>query len=270
MHERRRSPHHATRSRARRRPSPRRLQDVHARRRDELRILHGHAGSRLAPKTTASLVALAKDGYFDDTILHRVVPGFVIQGGDRRQAGSGRRCSTRRRAPSDAALHEGRRGDGEVRRSASRHGRRPVLGGHGSRMQACRRSTRWSVRSRTAWTPAERIDALGSVTATVAAVIVSSVTVGEKLTMPVAAVVLAAGAASRFGSPKQRLLLPPSSSGSRTPGSTRSVVVKGAHELLVLLEHSPARVVPCPDLETRPGASLHCGSRRWRTTSRRP
>jgi peptidyl-prolyl cis-trans isomerase B (cyclophilin B) len=44
---------------------------------------------KLAPKTSASLVALAKDGYFDDTIFHRVVPGFVIQGGDPSQSGSG-------------------------------------------------------------------------------------------------------------------------------------------------------------------------------------
>ena len=43
----------------------------------------------LAPKAGASLVALAKDGYFDDTIFHRVVPGFVIQGGDPSQSGSG-------------------------------------------------------------------------------------------------------------------------------------------------------------------------------------
>jgi len=43
----------------------------------------------LAPKTTASLVGLAKDGYFDDTIFHRVVPGFVIQGGDPSQTGAG-------------------------------------------------------------------------------------------------------------------------------------------------------------------------------------
>jgi cyclophilin family peptidyl-prolyl cis-trans isomerase len=42
-----------------------------------------------APRTTASLVALARDGYFDETIFHRVVPGFVIQGGDPTQTGSG-------------------------------------------------------------------------------------------------------------------------------------------------------------------------------------
>lgn len=42
-----------------------------------------------APKTAASLVALAGAGYFDDTIFHRVVPGFVIQGGDPTQTGGG-------------------------------------------------------------------------------------------------------------------------------------------------------------------------------------
>jgi peptidyl-prolyl cis-trans isomerase B (cyclophilin B) len=42
-----------------------------------------------APKTAASLVALARDGFFDDTIFHRIVPGFVIQGGDPTQSGSG-------------------------------------------------------------------------------------------------------------------------------------------------------------------------------------
>ena len=44
---------------------------------------------KLAPNTSASLVKLARDGYFDDTIFHRIVPGFVIQGGDPTQQGSG-------------------------------------------------------------------------------------------------------------------------------------------------------------------------------------
>ena len=42
-----------------------------------------------APKTAASLVALAKSGFYDDTTFHRVVPGFVIQGGDPTGTGTG-------------------------------------------------------------------------------------------------------------------------------------------------------------------------------------
>jgi peptidyl-prolyl cis-trans isomerase B (cyclophilin B) len=61
-----------------------------------------------APKTTASLVALANGGYFDDTIFHRVVPGFVIQGGDPTQSGGGGPgYSTVDVPPSDAAYTQG-------------------------------------------------------------------------------------------------------------------------------------------------------------------
>ena len=63
---------------------------------------------KLAPKTAASLVALANAGYFDDTILHRVVPGFVIQGGDPTQmGGGGPGYSTVDVPPSDAAYTQG-------------------------------------------------------------------------------------------------------------------------------------------------------------------
>lgn len=34
-----------------------------------------------APKTVANFVQYAKDGHYDRLIIHRVVPGFVIQGG---------------------------------------------------------------------------------------------------------------------------------------------------------------------------------------------
>ena len=44
---------------------------------------------KLAPNTGASLVKLATSGFYDDTIFHRIVPGFVIQGGDPTQTGSG-------------------------------------------------------------------------------------------------------------------------------------------------------------------------------------
>ena len=42
-----------------------------------------------APKATASFVALARDGFFDGTFFHRIVPGFVVQGGDPTGTGTG-------------------------------------------------------------------------------------------------------------------------------------------------------------------------------------
>jgi cyclophilin family peptidyl-prolyl cis-trans isomerase len=42
-----------------------------------------------SPKTAASFAYLVDKGYFDDTIFHRIAPGFVIQGGDPTQAGTG-------------------------------------------------------------------------------------------------------------------------------------------------------------------------------------
>jgi nicotine blue oxidoreductase len=70
----------------------------------------------------------------------------------------------------------------------------------------------------------------------------------------IAAVVLAAGAASRFGEPKQRLLLPEVLRRLRESFDGEVVVVAGAHEL-----EADARVVRCPDWELGPGASLRCG-----------
>ena len=34
-----------------------------------------------APATVANFVAYAKDGFYDGTVFHRVIPGFMIQGG---------------------------------------------------------------------------------------------------------------------------------------------------------------------------------------------
>ena len=42
-----------------------------------------------APQATASLVSLAENGFYDGTTFHRVVPGFVIQGGDPTGTGTG-------------------------------------------------------------------------------------------------------------------------------------------------------------------------------------
>ena len=44
---------------------------------------------KTSPATTASFVSLARRRYFDHTIFHRIVPGFVIQGGDPTARGAG-------------------------------------------------------------------------------------------------------------------------------------------------------------------------------------
>ena len=44
---------------------------------------------RVSPHATASLVSLVQHRFFDDTIFHRIVPGYIIQGGDPTQSGQG-------------------------------------------------------------------------------------------------------------------------------------------------------------------------------------
>jgi CTP:molybdopterin cytidylyltransferase MocA len=70
----------------------------------------------------------------------------------------------------------------------------------------------------------------------------------------IAAVVLAAGASSRFGEPKQRLLLPRVLERVRASSVTELLVVVGAHAV-----DTDARAVYCPAWEYGPGASLRCG-----------
>ncbi len=42
-----------------------------------------------APKTVNNFVFLAREGFYDGTIFHRVIPGFMIQGGDPTGSGFG-------------------------------------------------------------------------------------------------------------------------------------------------------------------------------------
>lgn len=70
----------------------------------------------------------------------------------------------------------------------------------------------------------------------------------------IAAVVLAAGASTRFGSPKQRLLLSRVLAQVRASSVDDVVVVLGAHEV-----DADARVVHCAEWPRGPGASLRCG-----------
>jgi peptidyl-prolyl cis-trans isomerase B (cyclophilin B) len=63
---------------------------------------------KTSPNAAASFASLARNGFFDDTIFHRIVPGFVIQGGDPTASGTGGPgYSTRDRVPSDAAYDPG-------------------------------------------------------------------------------------------------------------------------------------------------------------------
>lgn len=78
---------------------------------------------------------------------------------------------------------------------------------------------------------------------------------GQTQGVSVAAIVLAAGAATRFGAPKQRLLLPRVLERLRQASVADVVVVAGAYEL----EARGVRVVTCADWERGPGASLRCG-----------
>ncbi len=51
--------------------------------------IHLQLDAAEAPMTVNNFVALARDGYYDGVTFHRVVPRFVIQGGDPMGTGSG-------------------------------------------------------------------------------------------------------------------------------------------------------------------------------------
>ena len=43
----------------------------------------------IAPNTVNNFISLTQSGFYDGTIFHRVIPGFMIQGGDPDGAGTG-------------------------------------------------------------------------------------------------------------------------------------------------------------------------------------
>ena len=56
---------------------------------DKLVILHTNLGNIVieffpddAPNHVQNFIKLTEDGFYDDTIFHRIIPGFMIQGGD--------------------------------------------------------------------------------------------------------------------------------------------------------------------------------------------
>lgn len=63
---------------------------------DQIAILQTNQGTiklklypKAAPKTCENFIGLIKKGYYDGLIFHRVIPGFMIQGGDPTRTGSG-------------------------------------------------------------------------------------------------------------------------------------------------------------------------------------
>ena len=67
-----------------------------------------------APKTANSFAYMAEEGFYDGLDFHRIVPEFVIQGGD--PLGTGTRwprLQSRREAARQPRLHQRHRGDGQ-------------------------------------------------------------------------------------------------------------------------------------------------------------
>jgi peptidyl-prolyl cis-trans isomerase B (cyclophilin B) len=52
-------------------------------------VITGELYPDLAPETVANFEGLAKDGFYNGTIFHRVIPGFMVQGGDPEGTGMG-------------------------------------------------------------------------------------------------------------------------------------------------------------------------------------
>ena len=53
------------------------------------REMKGELYPEIAPQSVGNFVALANSGFYDGLIFHRVIPGFMIQGGDPKGMGYG-------------------------------------------------------------------------------------------------------------------------------------------------------------------------------------
>ena len=53
------------------------------------REMKGELYPEIAPQSVGDFIALANSGFYDGLIFHRVIPGFMIQGGDPKGNGTG-------------------------------------------------------------------------------------------------------------------------------------------------------------------------------------
>ncbi|NJL34136.1 MAG: hypothetical protein HC893_10120, partial [Chloroflexaceae bacterium] len=79
-----------------------------------------------APKTVNNFVFLAREGFYDGGIFHRVISNFMVQGGDRPAADAAGRGTSLRMKPmaTRSKQRNGRYLDGE---RGAEHQRQPVL-----------------------------------------------------------------------------------------------------------------------------------------------
>ena len=52
-------------------------------------IIRAELYPEIAPNTVRNFISLVKKGFYDGVIFHRVIPGFMIQGGDPTGTGMG-------------------------------------------------------------------------------------------------------------------------------------------------------------------------------------
>ena len=52
-------------------------------------VMSGELYPEIAPNTVNNFIALANSGFYDGVVFHRVIPGFMIQGGDPSGNGTG-------------------------------------------------------------------------------------------------------------------------------------------------------------------------------------
>ena len=88
---------------------------------------------RTSPRTAASVAGLARSGFYDGTVFHRIVPDFVIQGGDPTGSGmGGPGYSTRDKPRADTTYLKGTVAMAKTEAEPAALGE-PVLHRHGGR-----------------------------------------------------------------------------------------------------------------------------------------